>query len=252
MKAKDPKAVLAHCQKIAEELRQRTFMGRAIEVEIDDRDIRGGDKVWGWIKKGIPVRVEVGERDMEAGTVFVARRDRGHKDKASLPRDEFIAGLPEVLSEIQAGLLAKAKAFRDEHTKVIDDEESFRAFFTHPPTKRGRPRRFMADLPSPIGTVRKKWNNASTMSWASRSVVSLWKIWETDRGPVPSVANPAHSVWCGPRATEPVGVGWHRLARRCQGFFGLLFDLVPTPLGNIVGIEDRLHKAHRVGSGFQK
>ncbi|MEL7072461.1 MAG: proline--tRNA ligase [Planctomycetota bacterium] len=111
MKAKDPKAVLAHCQKIAEELRQRTFMGRAIEVEIDDRDIRGGDKVWGWIKKGIPVRVEVGERDMEAGTVFVGRRDRGHKDKASLLRDEFIAGLPEVLSEIQAGLLAKAKAF---------------------------------------------------------------------------------------------------------------------------------------------
>ena len=83
MKAKDPKAVLAHCQKIADELRQRTFMGRAIEVEIDDRDIRGGDKVWGWIKKGIPVRVEVGERDMEAGTVFVGRRDRGHKDKAS-------------------------------------------------------------------------------------------------------------------------------------------------------------------------
>lgn len=139
MKAKDPKAVLAHCKKIAEELRQRTFMGRAIEVEIDDRDIRGGDKVWGWIKKGIPVRVEVGERDMEAGTVFVARRDRGHKDKESLPRDTFIAGLPDMLTDMQSGLLAKAKAFQEEHTKIIDDEESFRAFFTPPAHKEGTP-----------------------------------------------------------------------------------------------------------------
>lgn len=131
-KAETAAQVLQHCQALAAELRAVQFAGRPVRVEVDARDIRGGDKTWQWIKKGVPVRLEVGPRDIEQGSVFVARRDRSHKEKASMPRAQFVAGLPALLQEIQDGLFARAKAFRAEHTRRIDTREEFEAFFTPP------------------------------------------------------------------------------------------------------------------------
>jgi prolyl-tRNA synthetase len=122
--------VLDHCRKLAEDLRAQQFAGRSIEVEVDARDLRGGDKMWQWVKKGVPVRIEVGPRDIEQGSVFVGRRDRGTKDKQSMPRDEFVRGAAALLQEIQDGMLAKARAFRDAHTRTIDTTAEFEAFFT--------------------------------------------------------------------------------------------------------------------------
>jgi len=129
-KAEDPDAVLAYCEALRDELRTKAFAGRCIEVEIDTRDIRGGEKTWGWVKKGAPLRVEIGQRDMHSGSVFVARRDQGPKDKQSVPRDEFVAGICETLQAIQDNLLEQAKAFRAEHTRVINAKDKFYKFFT--------------------------------------------------------------------------------------------------------------------------
>jgi prolyl-tRNA synthetase len=122
--------VLEYCKKLAAELRQQTYAGRPIEVELDERDIRGGEKVWGWIKKGVPVRVEVGPRDMEADSVFMARRDKPHKEKTAVKRSEFVATLPALLEEMQTGLLERAKAHRAANTKKIDSKDELVAFFT--------------------------------------------------------------------------------------------------------------------------
>jgi prolyl-tRNA synthetase len=84
--------------------------------------------MWGWVKKGIPLRVEVGPRDLASGSVFVARRDRG--DKQSLPRDAFVSSVPALLQEIQDGLLARARTRLTEHTRTIDDKDELYAFFT--------------------------------------------------------------------------------------------------------------------------
>jgi prolyl-tRNA synthetase len=128
-------AVLEHCHTLAADLRSRTFAGRPIEVEVDARDLRGGDKMWQWVKKGVPVRVEVGPRDIEQGSVFVGRRDRTAKDKQSMARDAFVDGAASLLQEIQDGMFARAKAYREEHTKRIDSKPEFEAFFT--PTRAG-------------------------------------------------------------------------------------------------------------------
>jgi prolyl-tRNA synthetase len=61
------------------------YAGRELVVEIDDRDI-GGARGWDWIKKGIPVRVEIGPRDMAEDAVFVGRRDNPHRDKTAMKR----------------------------------------------------------------------------------------------------------------------------------------------------------------------
>ena len=82
-KADDPAAVLDWCRSLAEDLRKQTYAGRSIEVELDTRDIRGGEKSWSWVKKGVPIRLEVGPRDMEAGSVFMARRDKSPKGQGS-------------------------------------------------------------------------------------------------------------------------------------------------------------------------
>ena len=122
--------VIDYCLELKQQLQDQNYMDGRVRVEFDDRDIRGGEKAWGWIKKGIPLRVEVGPRDMEAGTVFVGRRDRGAKDKESMPVKEFVLGIANLLDEMQAGLLAKAKAFQQEHTREITTEADFVEFFT--------------------------------------------------------------------------------------------------------------------------
>ena len=123
-------AVLAAAEQLAAELRAQTAFGEKITVEVDKRDIGGGTKTWEWIKKGVPIRVELGPRDLEKGSVAVARRDRGPKEKAFVPNAEFVGQAGAILEEMQAGLLAKATAYRDANTVKIDTKEEFYAFFT--------------------------------------------------------------------------------------------------------------------------
>ena len=122
--------VLDYCAELKKDLEAQNYLDGRVKVEFDDRDIRGGEKAWGWIKKGIPLRVEVGPRDMEKGAVFVGRRDRAPKDKQSYARDEFVSGIEALLEKIQSNLLAKAKAYRKEHTREIHTEAEFIEFFT--------------------------------------------------------------------------------------------------------------------------
>ena len=112
-------AVLDYCLDLKQALEGQQYMGSPVRVEFDDRDMRGGEKAWGWVKQGIPLRVEVGPRDMEKDSVFVARRDRAPKDKQSIGRAQFVAGVADLLDEMQAGLLAKAKQFRKDHTREV-------------------------------------------------------------------------------------------------------------------------------------
>ncbi len=115
---------------LAERLRATKWGGLPLEVEVDTRDIGGGVKNWEWIKKGIPIRIEIGPRDLENGSAAVSRRDRPHKEKQFLPLDQLVGELPSMLESIQAGLLERATAFRDRNLKVISSREEFYEFFT--------------------------------------------------------------------------------------------------------------------------
>jgi prolyl-tRNA synthetase len=103
-----------------------------VSVVVDERDERGGDKVWNWIKKGVPVRIEVGPRDIEKDALFVGRRDRAPKDKQSIARSEFVASVATTLQSIQDGLFARALAYREQNTRRIDTKEEFYDYFTAP------------------------------------------------------------------------------------------------------------------------
>ncbi len=123
-------AVLAAADSLATAIRAASYYGAPLEVEVDGRDLGGGVKSWEWIKKGIPVRIEIGPRDLEQGTAAVSRRDKGPKEKDFMPMAEIPGRLPAILDEIQQVLLERATAFRDANLRKIDSKDEFYAYFT--------------------------------------------------------------------------------------------------------------------------
>ncbi|MDP1836809.1 MAG: proline--tRNA ligase [Chlamydiales bacterium] len=126
--------VMTYCQQVKEQLEKQSFHGYPVRVLIDKRDMRGGEKSWDWIKKGIPIRLEVGPRDVDGDCVMMSRRDQTPKDKQSLPREGLDIKIVQTLEEIQNNLLAQAKAYRDAHTRDdITTFEELKRFFTEDP-----------------------------------------------------------------------------------------------------------------------
>ncbi len=131
-KPEDRPRVVEYCKALATELRQQRYNDERIRVELDIRDANGGERRWGWVKKGVPVILEVGPRDMDKDSVFMGRRDKTPKEKTTVARAELLSTIATTLQDIQDNLFAKAKAFRDQHTKVIDTKDEFYAFFADP------------------------------------------------------------------------------------------------------------------------
>jgi len=129
-KGEEAESVLAYCRSLADDLRAQCYNGRPVGVVLDTREMNAGEKGWEWVKKGIPITLEIGPRDIANGAVFVARRDKGRKERFSMGRDEFVAGIAGILEDMQQALFARARAHRDENTRVIESWDEFVRFFT--------------------------------------------------------------------------------------------------------------------------
>ncbi len=126
----------AEAQAVAAELR-----AQGLAVKVDDREgLQPGAKYYEWERKGVPVRIEIGPRDLEKGSLCVVRRfvlekegeseqDLRKRKKAFLPRAEAIAGMPALMDVLQKELLERARAMREKKTRVIDTLADFEAFF---------------------------------------------------------------------------------------------------------------------------
>jgi len=107
---------------------RKALVDAGLSVVLDDRDdMRPGPKHFQWEQKGVPVRVEIGPRDVDAGTCVYKRRDRDPKEKVSLPLAGAAPVLVALMDEIQAALYARALAFREAHTHKVDSWEAFKA-----------------------------------------------------------------------------------------------------------------------------
>jgi prolyl-tRNA synthetase len=109
--------VLGYCESLAHALARETALDDRIRVQLDTKDIKSADKRWNWVRRGAPIIVEVGPRDISNGQVTYMRRDRlrdGDKIRsASMPRERFIAEAASMLAEIQVRLFAEAKTRLD-------------------------------------------------------------------------------------------------------------------------------------------
>ena len=98
-----------------------------IRVKVDWRDERPGFKYNEWELKGVPLRLEIGPRDLAKGEVTVVRRL--NRAKQQVPLGDLGVAIPAMLEEVQAGLLTRAREFRDTHTVRVDSLEALVKFF---------------------------------------------------------------------------------------------------------------------------
>lgn len=95
-------------------------------VEVDERDgVTPGFKFNEWEMRGVPLRVELGPKDIEKNQVVLARRDTG--EKIFVAQTDLVKRASEILETIQANLLARAKKFREDNTFTVDTWNEFKA-----------------------------------------------------------------------------------------------------------------------------
>ncbi|TCI91530.1 proline--tRNA ligase [Tenacibaculum sp. M341] len=101
------------------------FKAKGISVKFDNRDtMRPGAKFAEYELKGVPVRIAMGKRDLENGTVEVARRDTF--EKQTLQQDDVVGHVTQLLNEIQDNLYTKALNYRNEHITEVNSFEEFK------------------------------------------------------------------------------------------------------------------------------
>lgn len=117
--------VIAHCRNVAEQLR-----ALGVRVHLDDSDRRTPDKMWEAIKKGIPLRVEIGQREIDEGSLTCVRRDIGRESKRTMKTGDFIAEAAGMLDDIHHDMFARAKNFRDEHITDVNSVADIESFYS--------------------------------------------------------------------------------------------------------------------------
>ena len=124
-------AIIDACQALAETLRrEHQYAGAPLRVHVDDRDLGGGVKKWEWVKKGVPLRIEIGPRDLESRKVCLQRRDQASNEKSFLDKEEFLRTASELLDEVHQSLLARALAFRDSNLSEVSSMDDFTKHWT--------------------------------------------------------------------------------------------------------------------------
>jgi prolyl-tRNA synthetase len=134
-KEETKKEVLGYCHSLAGKLRHVLYDGKPLQVIVDEREMSGGEKAWSWVKKGVPLRIEIGPRDIAQNKLGIAQRDRPHKELVFLSKEQLLQQVHLLLVEMQSRLYQKALQFRDQHIKRIDSKEEFYQFFTGEETK---------------------------------------------------------------------------------------------------------------------
>ncbi|MGC1242290.1 MAG: proline--tRNA ligase [Chryseosolibacter sp.] len=116
----EQKNISAKADEIAAALRKE-----GLSVKFDNREThKPGFKFAEWELKGVPVRIAMGPRDLENGTVEIARRDT--KEKKTIQVDSVAGAIPALLDEIQQNIYSRAKKFRDEKTTPVNSFEEMK------------------------------------------------------------------------------------------------------------------------------
>lgn len=123
--------VFAYAEEVAARIKRVNYNGIPISVYIDKSDKRGGEKNWEWIKKGVPLRIEVGPRDIEEQSMMVSRRDMKPKEKTKISLDQIDAEVGVILESIHQNYYEQACEYRDAHIREdITTLDELKKFFT--------------------------------------------------------------------------------------------------------------------------
>ena len=113
--APEDEAIVSYCKALQKDLAATSAFGEPVRALLDLKPAKAATKRWAWVKKGAPLILEVGGRDVAGGNVSLIRRDRlyradGKLDSNVMARDPFVAGAADTLADIQRSLFDEAKA----------------------------------------------------------------------------------------------------------------------------------------------
>jgi prolyl-tRNA synthetase len=134
----DPTAVLQAADELRDEIAGESWDGEPVRVEVDTRERKPADKRWEWIRKGVPLVIELGGRDIEGGVVTVTRRDDPELSREAIPRESAGEAVVGVLGDIQMSYYQEASERLRERTRDdITTLDEFREFFSVEDTDSG-------------------------------------------------------------------------------------------------------------------
>ena len=123
-------AVMEYAAKVHDTIAAISWHGRPLSVTIDNRDIRGGDKKWEAIRKGVPLILEIGAREVASGELAATRRDLPTGTRVTIPYSALAAGIIPLFEEQQQSYYTQAERFLKEHIRSdVTDLAGLRRIF---------------------------------------------------------------------------------------------------------------------------
>lgn len=194
----EDQAILDYCGELVASLNALDAFREPVRALLDKRPAKAATKRWGWVKKGAPIVIEVGGRDVAGGNVSVIRRNRlyredGKLDSAVLAKGDFVRGAVAMLENIQASLFADAKARLDGNIdRSVTTLDGLKAFF---------------DASKKPGWAEVQWSKPTgealnkVVQWLKGEKLTLRNV------PLDAAAADGACVFTGEKAVERVLVG---------------------------------------------
>ena len=194
----EDQAILDYCGELVASLSERDAFREPVRILLDKRPAKAATKRWGWVKKGAPIVIEVGGRDVAGGNLSVIRRDRlyredGKLDSRIVPKADFVDSAVATLEDIQASLFADAKARLDGNIDAsIGDIDGLKAHF-----KAGtKPGWALVQWSKPTGAALDK-----VVQWLKGEKLTLRNV------PLGAAEADGPCIFTGEKAVERVLVG---------------------------------------------
>jgi prolyl-tRNA synthetase len=194
----EDQAIVDYCGDLVTALNGLDVFREPVRALLDRRPAKAATKRWGWVKKGAPIVIEVGGRDVAGGNVSVIRRDRlyrddGKLDSAVVAKADFLSGAAAMLEDIQAALFAEAHGRL--HGAINRDVASLEALKAHFDAS-ARPGWAEVQWAKPTGAALDK-----VVAWLKGEKLTLRNV------PVDAAAADGVCLFTGEVAVERVLVG---------------------------------------------
>ncbi|MDR2902522.1 MAG: proline--tRNA ligase [Lactobacillales bacterium] len=126
--------VMPYISKLMDSLKEKSCWGEKIRVKLDDRNKESTDKYWEWTRKGAPIILEIGPKDVEKGSVMVRNRIKINTPewKSFVPVAEFAASVSDRLAAIQNEMYAKAADRLTKNITTIETPAEMAQYFSNP------------------------------------------------------------------------------------------------------------------------
>jgi prolyl-tRNA synthetase len=134
----DPARVMEAADLLRAEIAEQQWSDSPVRVEVDSRERKPAEKRWEWIRKGVPIVIELGERDIEQEVVTMTRRDDPDLKRDGIPRNGAAEAVVGVLGDVQMGYFEEAdRRLRERTRDDVTTLDEFREFFAGDETESG-------------------------------------------------------------------------------------------------------------------